>query len=409
MSEKEVNEMLEAYRRHIRELDHYLQQDSGRMIAGVSEVITGIEESCNSKGMQILYPEENTPSVPIKDIRDKYDALTKLSNRVKAAQDSPSTNAAEFARLMAEYRAQTDAYHSLCAKVYRGRLQSLSDGRAVLAPILPADEKIPDESKSPFKQEMPPAVKAQLERGEHLLGTHERTLNERRILSERYDRSKSLKKDTFPTAAFTRQYMRLLSRLEEYRRQEYEEKKIGYAANEMPLVDGYEKTAEAVGQKINYSPKAKEKIRAEEESLSRIGLSFEQAKRMVSSAEAVSGKRICANLEPYGEKDTADMTAQYACQVSIIVSNLYQHKVRDIYEHQAMEEKLYDGSEESIHDEASLQRYREKIENEKKATEILEKAMLSVGLLSVDREKLRKLYQDRKRQEHLLRFRPIYN
>ena len=410
MAEEKMNEILENYRRYARELDRFLQQDSGRMIAATSSVLSGIEDSYRNIGYRISYPDEASPSVPIKDIKDKYDAVTKLSNKVKAAQESTGTGTAEFARLMAEYRSQTDEYHSLCADLYKGRLESLSSGLAILIPILPGGKDNPTgQSISLTEANTPVEHSAQIERGKHLLGTYERTLNERRILKESEERSRNLKADVFPTSKFTKRYLDLLNRLEEYKKQEYEEKRIRVAAKEVPLIDGYEKLAKSQGYNVRYSTPVLEEITKEEEDLARKGLTFEQAKRMVSSAEAVTGKRICANLEPYGEKDNADMTAQYTCQVAILVSNLYQHKAQDIYEDKAKLEELYGPSEETIRDEASLQRYLEKIENERKATQMLESAMFSIGLLSIEKKKIWKMHREKERHNRLLHFRPIYD
>ena len=410
MAEEKMKEILESYRRYSKELDRFLQQDSGRMIAETSRILSEVEEAYKKTGYRIAYPQGSSPSVPIKDINDKYDAITKLNNRIKASRESTGTDASAFARLLAEYRSQTDEYHSMSANLYKSRLESISSDRAILIPIQPDGKDDPAGSPMPLhKASIPPEMSFQIERGQNILGTYERTLNERRILKEAQDRSKNLKADTFPTTKFARRYIEMLDRLQEYRTQEYEEKCIQVAAKQVPLIDEYEALAAASGYRVRYSEPIRQELEQEKESLSKKGLSFEQAKRMVSSAEAVTGKRICANLEPYGEKDTADMTAQYTCQIAIIVGNLYQHKTQDIYEDKAKLEELYGPSEETIHDEASLQRYLEKIENERKATQMLESAMLSIGLLSLEKKKIWKLNREKERHNHLLQFRPIYD
>lgn len=410
MAEEKMKEILESYRRYSKELDRFLQQDSGRMIAETSRILSEVEEAYKKTGYRIAYPQGSSPSVPIKDINDKYDAITKLNNRIKASRESTGTDASAFARLLAEYRSQTDEYHSMSANLYKSRLESISSDRAILIPIQPDGKDDPAGSPMPLhKASIPPEMSFQIERGQNILGTYERTLNERRILKEAQDRSKNLKADTFPTTKFARRYIEMLDRLQEYRTQEYEEKCIQVAAKQVPLIDEYEALAAASGYRVRYSEPIRQELEQEKESLSKKGLSFEQAKRVVSSAEAVTGKRICANLEPYGEKDTADMTAQYTCQIAIIVGNLYQHKTQDIYEDKAKLEELYGPSEETIHDEASLQRYLEKIENERKATQMLESAMLSIGLLSLEKKKIWKLNREKERHNHLLQFRPIYD
>ena len=410
MAEEKMKEILESYRRYSKELDRFLQQDSGRMIAETSRILSEVEEAYKKTGYRIAYPQGSSPSVPIKDINDKYDAITKLNNRIKASRESTGTDASAFARLLAEYRSQTDEYHSMSANLYKSRLESISSDRAILIPVQPDGKDDPAGSPMPLhKASIPPEMSFQIERGQNILGTYERTLNERRILKEAQDRSKNLKADTFPTTKFARRYIEMLDRLQEYRTQEYEEKCIQVAAKQVPLIDEYEALAAASGYRVRYSEPIRQELEQEKESLSKKGLSFEQAKRVVSSAEAVTGKRICANLEPYGEKDTADMTAQYTCQIAIIVGNLYQHKTQDIYEDKAKLEELYGPSEETIHDEASLQRYLEKIENERKATQMLESAMLSIGLLSLEKKKIWKLNREKERHNHLLQFRPIYD
>lgn len=410
MAEEKMKEILESYRRYSKELDRFLQQDSGRMIAETSRILSEVEEAYKKTGYRIAYPQGSSPSVPIKDINDKYDAITKLNNRIKASRESTGTDASAFARLLAEYRSQTDEYHSMSANLYKSRLESISSDRAILIPVQPDGKDDPAGSPMPLhKASIPPELSFQIERGQNILGTYERTLNERRILKEAQDRSKNLKADTFPTTKFARRYIEMLDRLQEYRTQEYEEKCIQVAAKQVPLIDEYEALAAASGYRVRYSEPIRQELEQEKESLSKKGLSFEQAKRMVSSAEAVTGKRICANLEPYGEKDTADMTAQYTCQIAIIVGNLYQHKTQDIYEDKAKLEELYGPSEETIYDEASLQRYLEKIENERKATQMLESAMLSIGLLSLEKKKIWKLNREKERHNHLLQFRPIYD
>lgn len=410
MAEEKMKEILESYRRYSKELDRFLQQDSGRMIAETSRILSEVEEAYKKTGYRIAYPQGSSPSVPIKDINDKYDAITKLNNRIKASRESTGTDASAFARLLAEYRSQTDEYHSMSANLYKSRLESISSDRAILIPIQPDGKDDPAGSPMPLhKASIPPEMSFQIERGQNILGTYERTLNERRILKEAQARSKNLKADTFPTTKFARRYIEMLDRLQEYRTQEYEEKCIQVAAKQVPLIDEYEALAAASGYRVRYSEPIRQELEQEKESLSKKGLSFEQAKRVVSSAEAVTGKRICANLEPYGEKDTADMTAQYTCQIAIIVGNLYQHKTQDIYEDKAKLEELYGPSEETIHDEASLQRYLEKIENERKATQMLESAMLSIGLLSLEKKKIWKLNREKERHNHLLQFRPIYD